>query len=103
MKAQRGSLNPKVDVDAIENPANETAGLQPDGDQAEITGEARAIDRTLRHQLIATAAYLRAERRQFQNGTPEDDWLEAEAEIDRQLGKAETGMSAKDAHNVESM
>ena len=38
-----------------------------------------------RHNLIAIAAYLRAERRGFQGGSPEQDWLEAEAEVDRAL------------------
>jgi len=41
--------------------------------------------RERRGELIAVAAYFRAERRQFHNGSPEDDWLQAEAEIDRQL------------------
>jgi DUF2934 family protein len=38
-----------------------------------------------RHQMIATAAYERAERRAFRDGDPVRDWLEAEAEIDRML------------------
>ena len=39
----------------------------------------------VRHQMIATAAYYRAERRAFQGGDPVADWLEAEAEIERTL------------------
>jgi len=35
-----------------------------------------------RQQWIATAAYYRAERRGFNNGSAEQDWLEAAAEID---------------------
>ena len=38
-----------------------------------------------RHRLIEKAAYLRAEQRGFQGGNPEQDWLEAEAEIDADL------------------
>ena len=38
-----------------------------------------------REQMIAVAAYYRAERRGFQGGDPRQDWLEAEAEIDRIL------------------
>jgi len=38
-----------------------------------------------RQRMIATAAYLRAERRGFAPGHETEDWLEAEAEIDRQL------------------
>lgn len=37
-----------------------------------------------RQRMIATAAYLRAERRDFESGHEFEDWLEAEAEIDRQ-------------------
>jgi len=73
----QGQESPEIDVGAIENPAETTAGLVPlDGADS---------DPQHRRHLIAIAAYLRAERRQFQNGTPEEDWLQAEAEIDYQL------------------
>ena len=39
-----------------------------------------------RLQLIAEAAYLRAERRGFQSGRELEDWLAAEIEIDALLG-----------------
>ena len=45
---------------------------------AEITPEQR-------HQLIAEAAYLRAESRGFDAGDPLDDWLQAEQEVDARL------------------
>lgn len=35
--------------------------------------------------MIAERAYLRAERRGFQGGSPLQDWLEAEAEVDELL------------------
>ena len=38
-------------------------------------------------QRVATAAYLCAEARGFVGGSPEQDWFEAEAELNRQLGK----------------
>jgi len=38
-----------------------------------------------RHGMIAEAAYLKAERRGFRGGSPQQDWLEAEAEIDARL------------------
>ena len=31
--------------------------------------------------MVATAAYYRAEARGFEGGSPEDDWYEAEAEL----------------------
>lgn len=39
-----------------------------------------------RHELIAEAAYLRAEQRGFQSD-PTEDWLLAEQEIDEQLSE----------------
>jgi hypothetical protein len=38
------------------------------------------------HQRVATAAYLRAEARGFVGGSPEQDWLDAEAELLARLG-----------------
>lgn len=39
-----------------------------------------------RYQMIAAAAYWRAERRSFAAGGALDDWIAAEAEIDAKLG-----------------
>jgi hypothetical protein len=38
-----------------------------------------------RHNMIATAAYNRAECRGFTEGCDQDDWLAAESEIDQRL------------------
>lgn len=38
-----------------------------------------------RHRLIAEAAYYRALKRGFEGGNALEDWLAAEAEVDRQL------------------
>jgi len=38
-----------------------------------------------RQQMIAEAAYFRAERRGFSSGDPIRDWCEAEAEVDARL------------------
>lgn len=46
---------------------------------------AAAITAERRHQMIAIAAYYRAERRAFRDGDALADWLEAEAEIDHIL------------------
>ena len=43
------------------------------------------------HEMVATAAYHRAEARGFNEGSPEDDWYEAEAELRAQLARAEEG------------
>ena len=38
-----------------------------------------------RHRMICEAAYYLAERREFKQGYQEEDWAEADAEIDRIL------------------
>jgi hypothetical protein len=44
-----------------------------------------------RHQMIALAAYYRAEQRGFVNSDPLRDWLEAEAEVMLKLQLVEAG------------
>jgi hypothetical protein len=44
-----------------------------------------------RHEMIAKAAYYRAERRGFAPGAELEDWLAAEAEIRYLLGEEEAG------------
>ena len=39
------------------------------------------------HDMIATAAYYRAEKRGFEGGSPEQDWYEAEAELRERFGR----------------
>lgn len=51
-----------------------------------VTGEAKPIDAEQRRAMIAQAAYFRAEKRGFAPGAELQDWLAAEAEIDRQFG-----------------
>jgi hypothetical protein len=43
------------------------------------------VDSDIRHAMIAQAAYFRAERRGFEDGSQLDDWFEAEREISRIL------------------
>jgi hypothetical protein len=43
------------------------------------------VSEEARRAMIAEAAYLRAERRGFATGNEEEDWLAAEAEVDRLL------------------
>jgi hypothetical protein len=42
-----------------------------------------------RRQMIAEAAYFRAERRGFNGGDPATDWIEAEAEVDERVRQIE--------------
>jgi hypothetical protein len=51
-----------------------------------------------REERIRVAAFVRAEQRGFSDGSPEQDWLAAEHEIDEQLA-AEAGLFTK-GHKV---
>jgi hypothetical protein len=42
-----------------------------------------------RRRMIAQAAYFRAERRNFAPGHELEDWVAAEAEVDRQLARSD--------------
>lgn len=50
------------------------------------TGGRAALSPEQRRSMIAQAAYFRAEQRGFASGAELQDWLAAEAEIDRALG-----------------
>ena len=54
-----------------------------EGSNLETTTGDRGVGVTpeQRHQMIAEAAYRRAQKRSFVGGNPENDWYEAEAEI----------------------
>jgi hypothetical protein len=71
----------------VGTPANEIASpTRPIADPFVISPEERC-------RLIAEAAYFRAQRRGFDGGEEQalQDWLEAEAEIDRALSGANRG------------
>ena len=55
------------------------------GPAIRVQGHGGAVDVDARSRLIAECAYLRAERRGFAGGSPAQDWLEAEMEIDQLL------------------
>jgi hypothetical protein len=52
------------------------------------------LDSDRRRQMIAEAAYFRAERRGFNDGDAMRDWCEAEAEIDARLREIDHAESA---------
>lgn len=54
-----------------------------------------------RHEMIAVAAYLRAERRGFFPGREVEDWLEAAASIDTMLANMRAlGVTRRDYERV---
>ena len=57
--------------------------------------------------MVATAAYYRAEERGFEGGSTEDDWYEAEAELRERFSAADSDIetdatSGGDAANIET-
>jgi hypothetical protein len=57
--------------------------------------------------MVATAAYFRAEARGFEGDAAEDDWYEAEAELRERLSADDSGIesdstSGGDATNIET-
>ena len=71
MEKAGGKLKAQID-------ASKGAGIR-------VQGHGSAVDVDARRQLIAECAYMRAEQRGFAGGSPEQDWLEAEMEIDQLL------------------
>lgn len=63
---------------ATKGKATRPSASQKPGTPTVITSEER-------HRLIAEAAYLIAEKRGFQGGSPEQDWYDAVAQIDQMI------------------
>jgi len=67
---------------------------QAEKSPAERVAESRPYNGEDRYQMIAEAAYFRAESRGFAGGSELDDWLAAEMEIDQLLEAVEPSASA---------
>lgn len=78
---QRTARRSKPDNPVASPAAKRTSSAR----QPELPPARPAIDPEVRRQMIACAAYYRAEQRSFPGGSELQDWLEAEAEIDRML------------------
>ena len=82
-RTQKGKATPKPGgrgVDAAKSPAK--SAPEP---RAAV---APSISVEERERLVARAAYFRAEKRGFAPGCELQDWVEAEAEVLRLIGKA---------------
>jgi hypothetical protein len=85
-KSRSNPKKPKVGV-----PDNEKSGISAAGSRGILSEtDERNLCRTVvsneeKHQLIAEAAYFRAQQRNFVPGHELDDWLTAEAEIEVNL------------------
>src|SRR5206468_3669094 len=60
-------------------------------DRPTLRGTREEIDPDLRRRMISEAAYKRYAERGCRDGYELDDWLEAEAEVDRVLANQRTG------------
>lgn len=72
---------------AAQQPMRTFLGESSEGDwHPELHGNGLTpFDPMQRHEMISQAAYFIAERRDFADGGADDDWLQAELEIDRML------------------
>jgi len=71
--------------------AKKSTGDTPAAQRAAGSAFTQKIDSDYRRQMIAEASYYIAERHGFVNNSPVDDWLEAEALIDRLIESGEAG------------
>jgi Protein of unknown function (DUF2934) len=90
MKNKRVNTGKQIkELGSIASRENPSKNFAVNMGQTGVTGEER-------YQLIAKAAYLRAEQRGFSPGSELEDWLAAESDIDRMLAKSSAD-SAKGA------
>jgi len=86
-------LRPEKAMDIIESSKRVLHRERAELDQRAETEEAEARgplpSASEREQLIAVAAYNRAQGRNFEPGRELEDWLEAEAEIDAMMRTAD--------------
>jgi len=68
-----------------------TAGKIPPVQQTADNASLQEIDPDYRRRMIAETSYYIAERHGFVNSSPVDDWLEAEALVDRLIESGEAG------------
>jgi hypothetical protein len=61
--------------------------------EASKGGRGMSVTPEQRHQMVAEAAYRRAQKRSFVEGNPENDWYEAEEEISQLLFQSENSHS----------
>lgn len=71
----RGEPPPDKPTVRIRKRTTATAEINPSAAPI-LTSEAR-------YQLIAKTAYFLAEKRGFQNGSPEQDWFDAAVQVDK--------------------
>jgi hypothetical protein len=70
----------------------ETKKAKPNGEKAKPNGAGEPSAKEM-YEMVAQAAYYRAEKRGFQPGFEADDWAQAEAEVKQRLGNGQARSS----------
>jgi hypothetical protein len=65
--------------------------LRPSFNPLRFSLPVERVSEEVRRAMIARAAYFRAERRNFAPGQELEDWVAAEAEVDRELAGKQSG------------
>lgn len=79
-----GRQTKATDSDALKKSAAPKASKKPPADNP----KQMTLNPEERYRMIAVAAYYRAEKRGFIGGDPAQDWVDAEAEVERLIGKS---------------
>ena len=79
-----GGHTKATDSDALKKSAAPKASKKPPADNP----KQMTLNPEERYRMIAVAAYYRAEKRGFIGGDPAQDWVDAEAEVERLIGKS---------------
>jgi len=61
--------------------------LRPSFNPLRFSLPLKRVSEEERRNMIERAAYFRAERRNFEPGHEQEDWVAAEAEVDRELAR----------------
>ena len=88
--SKAGSQRRKARPASKPKPRKSTKSRHPSGTAHETSQDPRLeFSNDEWYDMVATAAYFRAESRGFEGGSPEEDWYEAEAQLREQLARAE--------------
>ena len=93
MATRRTQSTGKTESTSVEKPAVTSPAKAPAARKSTTRNAPRRaeVSEGMRRDMIAQAAYLRAEGRGFIGGNEVEDWLAAEAEVDALLGAESRG------------
>jgi Protein of unknown function (DUF2934) len=90
--SKTAAVTAEIIEDKIAAPAKKRAARKPeatlmpiDAHAAAINASTSAIHPVRRHQLIELAAYYISERHRFSGTSSDEDWLQAEQEVDAMI------------------